>query len=267
MTPERGLSARLRSERRRVALRATLLQSVWNYDSLQAIGFGWAILPGLERILPDPAQRAERLHAHLESFNANPYTASIAMGVTLRMEEEIARGASGAERRLAKLLRALRGSLGAIGDHLFWASWRPALGLTAALAALATESVWPAVAYVVIWNAFAQGIRVAGVRAGFAAGAGVVRVLQDRFWTNASRAARLGGSFAAGLGLGAGASWAALGGGGEQGLAIFSALVALLWLSGTRVGSRGRLLSPALAFLVVAGLLGAIFHLSQGALP
>ena len=249
-----------------MALRATLLQAVWNYDSLQAVGFAWAILPGLERVQPDPARRAVRLQAHLESFNANPYMASIAMGVTLRVEEEIARGAAGAERRLAKLLRALRGSLGAIGDHLFWATWRPALGLTAALAALASESVWPAIAYVGIWNLFAQGIRIAGVRAGFAAGAGVVRVLQDRFWSKAADAARLGGAFAAGVGLGGGAAWAA-GGGGDRGAAIFLVLVALLWLAGTRVGARGRLLSPALAFLVVVALLGAIFHLSQGALP
>lgn len=249
-----------------MALRATLLQAVWNYDSLQAVGFAWAILPGLERVQPDPVTRAERLQAHLESFNANPYMASIAMGVTLRVEEEIARGAAGAERRLAKLLRALRGPLGAIGDHLFWATWRPALGLTAALAALASESVWPAIAYVGIWNLFAQGIRVAGVRAGFAAGAGVVRVLQDRFWSKAADAARLGGAFAAGVGLGGGVAWAA-GGGGDRGAAIFLAVVALLWLAGTRVGARGRLLSPALAFLVVVALLGAIFHLSQGALP
>lgn len=267
MKAERGLSKRLRGERRRVALRSTLIQAVWNYDSLQAVGFGWAILPGLERIRPDRRERAERLHAHLESFNANPYLAPVAMGVALRMEEEIARGAAGAERRLAKLLRALRGSLGAIGDDLFWTAWRPALGVAAALAALASGSIWPAVLYVLAWNALAQGVRLAGVRAGFTVGAGVVRVLQDPFWSNAARAARLGGSFATGVGLGAGAGWAVLGGGQGKGAAIFFILVTLLWLAGTRVGSRGRLLSPALAFLAVAALLSAIFHLSKGALP
>ena len=179
VTAERGLSRRLHRERRKIALRSTLIQAVWNYDSLRAVGFGWAILPGLERIQPDRTARAKRLHEHLEGFNANPYLATIAMGMTLRMEEEIARGAAGAERRLARLLRALRGSLGAIGDDLFWAGWRPALGATAAIAALATGSIWPAVLYLLAWNALAQGVRVAGVRAGFAGGAGVARVLQD----------------------------------------------------------------------------------------
>lgn len=267
MSPDRALSRRLKGERRRVALRSTLVQAVWNYDSLQAVGFGWAILPGLERIRPEPAERAERLHAQLETFNANPYLATVAMGVTLRMEEEIARGAAGAERRLARLLRALRGSLGAIGDDLFWASWRPALGVAAALAALATGSVWPAVVYVLAWNALAQGVRAAGVRAGFAAGAGIARVLQDPFWAGARSGARLGGSFAAGAALGAGAAWASTGGGGWGGAAIFCALVALLWLAGARVGPRGRLLPPALAFLVAVVVLGAIRHWTDGAWP
>ena len=267
MSPDRALSRRLKGERRSVALRSTLVQAVWNYDSLQAVGFAWAILPGLERIRPDEAERAERLHAHLETFNANPYLATVAMGVTLRMEEEIARGAAGAERRLARLLRALRGSLGAIGDELFWAAWRPALGVAAVLAALATGSIWPAVVYVLAWNALAQGVRATGVRAGFAGGAGVARVLQDPFWSGARSGAGLGGAFAAGAALGAGAAWGATGGGGWAGAAIFFALVTLLWLAGTRVGPRGRLLPPALAFLVSVAILGAIYHWTEGALP
>jgi PTS system mannose-specific IID component len=264
---EPGLSGRLRRERRRVALRSTLVQAVWNYDSLQGIGFGWALLPGLERIRPDRGERAERLLAHLGTFNANPYLAPIAMGVALRVEEEVARGAAGAERRLARLLHALRGSLGAIGDELFWSACRPALGLAAAVAAIATGSAWPAIAYVIVWNALAQGVRLAGVRAGFASGAAVVRVLQDPFWAKGSRVARATGMFAAGAGLGIGAGLAVLGGGGVAGGAIFLGLVGLLWLAGTQIGARDPALSPALAFLAVAALLGAIFHLSRGALP
>ncbi|HJU87198.1 MAG TPA: hypothetical protein VJ788_07530, partial [Gemmatimonadota bacterium] len=116
-------------------------------------------------------------------------------------------------------------------------------------------------------NALAQGVRLAGVRAGFASGAGVVRVLQDPFWTKASRAARATGMFAAGAGLGMGAGFAVLGGGGIAGGAIYLGVVGLLWLAGAQIGAREPALSPALAFLAVAALLGAIFHLTRGALP
>jgi hypothetical protein len=105
------------------------------------------------------------------------------------------------------------------------------------------------------------------VRAGFAAGAAVVRVLQDPFWAKAARTARAAGIFAAGAGLGMGAGLAVLGGGGLTGGAVFLAIVGLLWLAGTQIGVRGPALPPALAFLAVAALLSAIFHLSQSALP
>jgi len=75
------------------------------------------------------------------------------------------------------------------------------------------------------------------------------------------------GTFAAGAGLGMGAGLAVLGGGGLAGGAIFLGLIGLLWLAGTQIGARGPALSPALAFLAVAAILGAIFHLSRGALP
>ena len=58
-----------------------------------------------------------------------------------------------------------------------------------------------------------------------------------------------------------------LGGGGMAGGAIFLALVALLWLTGTRIGRWGPALSPTLAFLAAVALLGAIFHVSGGTLP
>lgn len=245
-------------ERRRVALRSTLLQAAWNYETLQAVGFAWALLPGLRRLYPDRQARAQRVLAHLEVFNSNPYLASIGLGVALRLEEEVARGVVEAERRLARLLRALRGSLGAIGDELFWAGWRPALALAASLVALATASPWAAVIFLLGYNALAQVVRARGVRAGFASGAGIARVLQDPFWRRATRAARGGGAIASGAALGAGATWAVVGG-GTPGAAVFFLAIALLWLAGLRLGSDARPLSPSLAFLVVVVLLSVIY--------
>ncbi|HUP00321.1 MAG TPA: PTS system mannose/fructose/sorbose family transporter subunit IID [Gemmatimonadota bacterium] len=249
------------AERRRIAGRATLLQAAWNYETLQAIGFAWALLPGLERLYPDPRERARRVLDRLEVFNSNPYLATIGLGVALRLEEEVARGAAGAERRQARLLKALCGSLGALGDRLFWAGWRPALGLAAAVLALATSSPWPAVAFVIAYNVLAQGVRWRGVRAGFAGGAGVARVLQDPFWARASAAAGTAGAVGAGAALGAGAVWAYGFGGGEVRAGIFLLLVALLWLAGLRIGSGDRRLSPVLAFWTVLILLSALFRL------
>ena len=267
------------AERRRIALRSTLLQAVWNYETLQGLGFGWALMPALERLYPDPAARARRLHAHLELFNSNPYLATLGMGVAVRVEEEIARDAGGvgtheagrdpgpgAEQRLTRLLRALRGTLGALGDDLFWAGWRPALGLAAAVAALLAPSPWPAIAFLVAYNVVAQTVRWRGVRAGFASGVGIARVLQSSVWQRIGTTARAVGATAAGVAFGAGlvVSWSD---GGPRGSGIFLLLGVFLWLAGLRAGSRGRSLSPALALLALVILLSALFHLRPGVVP
>jgi PTS system mannose-specific IID component len=264
-----GPATRLRaSERRRTALRSTLLQAVWNYETLQGVGFGWSLLPGLERLYPDRHERARRLGAFLEVFNANPYLATLAMGVALRVEEEIAHGrAPGGEQRLARLLRALRGTLGALGDELFWAAWRPALGLGAAVAALAVPAPWAALLFLVAYNGFAQTVRWRGVRVGFTSGVGIARVLQDPFWRRATAAARMAGAATAGAAIGAGLVASAAFGGGGRGVGIFFIVVALLWLAGLRAGSRGRPLSPSSAYLAVVILLSVLFHLRPGAMP
>ncbi|HUP19914.1 MAG TPA: PTS system mannose/fructose/sorbose family transporter subunit IID [Gemmatimonadota bacterium] len=251
-------------DRRRIAWRSGLLQSVWNYETLQAVGFAWALLPGLDRLYPDREARSRRLAAHLEIFNSNPYLASLGLGVALRLEAEVARGAAGAERRLERLLRALRGTLGALGDQLFWAGWRPALGLAAVVAVLGTGSPWVAAVYLLAYNTLAQTVRARGVDAGYASGAGIARVLQDPFWRRATEACRTAGAFAAGAALGAGATWALAG--GVRGAGVFSLSLVLLWLAGARAGSRGgRVLSPPLAFLLILALLSAIVHFTDGA--
>lgn len=262
-----GGGAPRRRERRRVARRAALLQAVWNYETFQGVGFAWSLLPALDRLYPDRNERARRVSAYLESFNSNPYLGSIGMGVALRLEEEIARAgagpaAAGGAQRLTRLLRTLGGSLGAVGDAFFWGGWRPALGLAAAVAAILAPSPWPALAFLVAFNGLAQTVRWRGVRVGFTSGAGVARVLHDPFWRRGGAVAVALGAVAAGVAVGAGyAGWIARDG-GVMGAAVFSLLVALLWLAGPRPGPR-RLPAGA-AFLVVVILLSALFHLRPG---
>ncbi len=228
------------------------------------MGFAWAIAPGLDRLYPDPNRRGERLLAHLETFNSNPYLATIGIGFALRLEQEVARGSAGADQRLSRLIKAVRSSLGALGDELFWASWRPMLGVIGAAAALATGSLIAALGYWIAYNAFAQSVRWRGVRAGFASGAGIARVLQDPFWSRASRIARAVGAVACGVVAG-GALWTARSGGAES-ISVFLIITAFLWLAGWRRGSRGRWLSPSVAFLVVVILLSVV-QVSAGVLP
>jgi hypothetical protein len=191
--------------------------------------------------------------------------ATIGIGFALRLEQEVARGSAGADQRLSRLIRAVRSSLRALGDELFWAAWRPTLGIIGAAAALVTGSPVAALGYWIAYNAFAQSVRWRGVRAGFASGAGIARVLQDPFWNRASGITKTVGAMACGAVAG-GALWAARGGGAE-GISIFLGVTAFLWLAGWRRGSRGRWLSPSVAFLVVVILLSVVVRVSTEVLP
>jgi hypothetical protein len=188
------------------------------------------------------------------------------MGVVLRLEHEVARGVAGAERRVSHLVGVLRGTLGALGDELVWAGWRPALGAAAATVALLGGGVWVAGAYWLLYNALTQAVRVRGVTAGYASGAGIARVLQDPFWRRTAAATQLGGAAVGGVALALGI---ALGhsGGGWRGAGIFLGSVALLGLAARPLGSGGRRLSPALAFLAIVILLSALTQVRAGTAP
>lgn len=252
-----------RRERRRIAWRSTCLQAVWNYESLQAIGFAWALLPGLERLYPDRGRRAERLASYLAPFNANPYLATIGIGVALRLEQEVARGSAGAAQRLSRLLKTIRSPLGALGDDLIWGAWRPALGALAAAVALATGSTVAAAAFLVAYNVVAQGIRWRGLRAGYASGAGIARVLQDPFWTRATAVFRWAGAWVAGTLIGIGA-WGVVSGDPSL-VAVILFVAAFLWLAGLIQRAGLRRLSPSSAFLVAIVLLSLAYRvLAEG---
>ena len=74
-----------------MALRASLLQSTWNYERQQGIGWAWALEPALARLYPDAEVRRERLAEHTAYFNTQPTLASVALGAVAALEERRAR--------------------------------------------------------------------------------------------------------------------------------------------------------------------------------
>lgn len=100
---------------------------------MQGLGFLFALLPWLNRVnnaggidsesfdAGNDAARPNRrsLRRHLGYFNTNPYMATYVLGVVARLEEE-ERGEEAVQMRTN-----LMGPLGAIGDGLYWANFRP----------------------------------------------------------------------------------------------------------------------------------------------
>ena len=109
----------------RVFWRSFFVQSLWNFRSLISVGFGISLFPILKRLYHTPEDRRAFLMRHFQFFNAHPYLVSYALGVAMRLEEEIASGHPEVERKLERVKELLISILGSLGDQLFWFTIRP----------------------------------------------------------------------------------------------------------------------------------------------
>lgn len=114
----------------KMAWRSCFLQASFNYERMQAAGWLYSILPGLEKIHTDKDDLATSMTHNMEFFNIHPFLVTFAMGICLSLEQKKAD---------IPTIRAVRvslmGPLGGIGDALFWMTLVPILaGITSQMA-------------------------------------------------------------------------------------------------------------------------------------
>jgi mannose/fructose/N-acetylgalactosamine-specific phosphotransferase system component IID len=151
-------------------LRTFAIQGSWNYRTLLGGGLAYAMLPLLVRIHSgDPVALRRAVRRHASSFNGHPYLCSMAVGSLARLEHD---GLDPA--RIERFRTALRGPLGAIGDRVVWAGWRPFCLLSAIIAFCLGLEEWKAVvAFLSVYNAGHLWLRLWGFRTGWREGLGV----------------------------------------------------------------------------------------------
>jgi mannose PTS system EIID component len=149
-----------------VLLRALAVQGSWNYETLVGTGFGFAILPALRGLYPDPAALDGAIRRHEAPFNSHPYLAPLALGAVIRLEQD---GEDPAV--IDRFKAALRGSLGTLGDQLVWAGWRP-ICVLAALTLLLAGAPWyvAVVTFLVLYNAGHLALMTWGLSVGLKEG-------------------------------------------------------------------------------------------------
>lgn len=95
--------------------RSLNLQGSFNYERMQAAGWLYGILPGLEKIHTDEEDLKLSMAHNLEFFNTHPFLVTFVMGIILSLEQQKAD---------INTIRAVRvaamGPLGGIGDAIFW---------------------------------------------------------------------------------------------------------------------------------------------------
>ncbi|QRG86636.1 PTS system mannose/fructose/sorbose family transporter subunit IID [Bulleidia sp. zg-1006] len=126
-TPAKPLD---KSTLNKMVWRSLNLQAAFNYERMQAAGWLWSILPGLEKIHTNKEDLSTSMTHNMEFFNTHPFLVTFVMGIVLSLEQQKAD---------VNLIRGVRtaamGPLGGIGDALFWFTLVPiTAGITANMA-------------------------------------------------------------------------------------------------------------------------------------
>ncbi len=127
LTPAKPLDKKTISK---MVWRSTMLQASFNYERMQAGGWLWSILPGLEKIHTNKEDLSASMSHNLDFFNTHPFLVTFVMGIVLSLEQQKADIQTIRSVRVAAM-----GPLGGIGDAIFWFALYPIVaGITATMA-------------------------------------------------------------------------------------------------------------------------------------
>ena len=130
------------------------LQASFNYERMQAAGWLWGILPGLQKIHTNKEDLKASMAHNLDFLNTHPFLVTFVMGIVLSLEQNKADTAT-----IRSVRISAAGPLGGIGDALFWLTLVPiTAGITANMA-LEQKSIVGAILFLVIFNAVQFAVR------------------------------------------------------------------------------------------------------------
>jgi len=168
----------------KVFLRSFLIQAVWNYQSMQSIGFCFALSPVGKKLYNSNEKRKEFYNRHINFFNAHPYFSSYALGAIAKIEEEQARKENPDYDVIDRFKNALIGPLGAIGDQLIWATIKPTSVLIGLIGVVFIVDLQTKVYFIflllIIYNIPHIYIRFFGIINGYKKGFEVSKVLNAK---------------------------------------------------------------------------------------
>jgi len=183
-----------------VFFRSFFLQTLWNFERLQNMGFAFSITPLLKQAYDSRESFRRALRKQTGYFNTHPYFAPIVMGVVYAKAKTSADSQKGEDTTLQVLKDSMGGAFGAIGDHVIWGTWRPfcailalAIGLLVAYSATpdtnritmfdtpAARSCaqWWIVGFLAIFNSVHLWLRGRGLQKAIKEGPSVVQWVQS----------------------------------------------------------------------------------------
>ncbi|MDD7306244.1 MAG: PTS system mannose/fructose/sorbose family transporter subunit IID [Peptoniphilaceae bacterium] len=137
----------------KMAWRSLFLQASFNYERMQAAGWLYAMLPGLEKVHTNKEDLSTSMMHNLEFFNTHPFLVTFVMGIILSLEQN---------KLDVPTIRAVRvaamGPLGGIGDAIFWFTLVPIAAGISSNMALQGHIAGP-ILFLIIFNVVQFAIR------------------------------------------------------------------------------------------------------------
>lgn len=204
---------------------------------MQAMGFAFAMMPALRKICKDKGEFLKAVKRHMEFFNTHPYMASLIIGTSIKLEEDIKDGIMPAE-AVSQFKKSLMGPYGAIGDMYYWGSIKPMAALSGVILAFLSVGIWASAAFLIIYNIMHLWMRFKGVSLGYYMGTDVVEYIKSFNMPDWSKRVRYFTVFLTGVFL---ALYEAKGGWRQVKMSVFSidiigllilpaAVICLMWL-------------------------------------
>lgn len=192
-----------------ILLHLFLFQVGWNFERMLNLGFAYSLLPGVKKLYKDTQKQCQVLKRHLEFFNTNPYLASPIVGMVIAEEEKIARQSLGNIQEISQFKTKCMGPLGALGDNLFWANFRPLfslLGIVVTIGLWKSSLIWlgPFI-FLILYNIPHLYFRIVWFLRGYRMGKGVLNLLCKFRYSYLTSRSRIMGLFMLGV------LWAAVG--------------------------------------------------------
>lgn len=157
----------------KMAMRSLLLQASFNYERMQAGGWLYSLLPGLQKIHKNKNDLKKSMKQHLEFFNTHPFLVTFIMGIMMAMEQN-----KEDQDTIRGIKIAMMGPLGGIGDALFWLTLLPITAGIGASMAMQGSFAGPLV-FLIGFNIVHFGLRFLLMNYGYNTGVSAVKTLKE----------------------------------------------------------------------------------------
>lgn len=163
----------------KVFWRSFTMEWTWNYERQANLGYGFAMVPILEKLYKDkPEEKAEALQRHLEFFNTTPHVSTLILGISSAMEEQNSTQEDFDTSSINNVKVGLMGPLAGVGDSLLWGTLRIiATGIGTSLA-LQGNILGP-ILFLLIFNIPHIILRYICMMGGYKLGAGFLSKMQQ----------------------------------------------------------------------------------------